>query len=193
MKTGANKSKLATKKTPKKRSTRTSPGQVGARPKFSQEKKEILLQNIREGQTIKTACALAGISTATYQRWINIAEGNEVPHVQVEREEYVKLRDEVAIAIAESQVKYVNLINTAALDPRNWKAAAYMLERHKRIWDHPEPQNSLEKAVLTLAESGGLSEEQVGAIYEVSRECMKKTLEIISRGNVGTTQVRETT
>ena len=179
-----------------KRSLRASPGQVGARPKFSLERKEILLQNIREGQTIKTACALAGISTATYQRWINIAEGNEVPHVQVDIEEYVKLRDEVEIAIAESQVKYVELINAAALEPRNWKAAAYMLERHKRIWEksHPEPQNSLEKAVLTLAESGGLSEEQVGAIYEVSRECMRKTLEIISCGNnVSITQIRETT
>lgn len=172
------------KRTKTPRSLRSIPSPGGAKSKFTPYIRKVLIDAVAEGQSLDQACALAGISKNTYYRWIAIADGNERPHLNVPIDDYIELRDGIYSAVAENQLRYIRLINQAALDPRNWKAAIYMLDRHRKLWEAPriDPQNSLEKSIVCLAQAGGLSDEQVAAIYEASQECMQKTLEIISRG-----------
>ena len=73
------------------------------------------------GNTIQTACALAGLSRKSYYRWLKEAEdapeGHPLRH----------FRDTVKEALAEAQHRMLMIIQKAAV--KDWRAAAWFLER----------------------------------------------------------------
>jgi hypothetical protein len=79
---------------------------------------EAVCAELREGLSIASACAAAGIDRATFHRWI--ARGDEGPPFSDFRNATTKAR---AVGTRSLEVT----VRTAALD--DWRAAAWMLER----------------------------------------------------------------
>lgn len=75
-------------------------------------------EQLREGLSISSACAAAGIDRSTYHRWI--ARGDEGPPFSDFRAETTRARHDGNRVLERT-------IRSAALD--DWRAAAWMLER----------------------------------------------------------------
>lgn len=85
------------------------------------ERERILLRAIRNGQTFKTASAMAGISYMTFNRWRQRGTDADAPA------EFRHFCDQLSLAQARAEDKWVKAINKAAQN--DWRAAAYLLER----------------------------------------------------------------
>ncbi|MGH2973610.1 MAG: transposase [Solirubrobacterales bacterium] len=97
-----------------------------ARPtKLTPEVAERIVNAVRAGNYYEPAARSAGISPATFHRWI--ARGKRET-----KGAYYDFYESVERASAEAQVHAVALIKKAAADGE-WRAAAYFLERR-----HPE-------------------------------------------------------
>jgi len=94
----------------------------GAPSKFSEERAERLLQAVRGGNYLQTACAFAGINYGTMRRWIHKADEPDAP------QEYRDFRDAMEKARADAEVASVAKIQKAANEGQ-WQAAAWFLER----------------------------------------------------------------
>jgi len=81
---------------------------------ISQERREELLDNLRQGMSIRAACALVGISERTYQRW------------REEDEEWVEASDH---AIRFSEPILIARMKALAEEKGDWRAHAWLLER----------------------------------------------------------------
>lgn len=112
-----------------------------ARPtKLTSEVEERLVHAISVGATFKDACPYAGISYQTFLNWRKRAqkaleqaeEGDEEPEEMTDR--FVEFFDRIKKAQGEAAVGLLTTINKAA--HRDWKAAAWMLERR-----YPESYN----------------------------------------------------
>ncbi len=88
---------------------------TGAPPKFTKKRREIILRELADGQTIGTAADMAGIDQRTIHRW------KEDP-------KKASFRRGVARARASAKKTRVGLIGLAARRGE-WKAAAWLLER----------------------------------------------------------------
>lgn len=85
------------------------------------DRQEKLLEAIRAGNYIQTACTYAGISKQTYYNWKHTAETPDAPEWAVD------LFDAIENARAQAEVRNVALIQRAATT--QWQAAAWWLER----------------------------------------------------------------
>lgn len=93
-----------------------------ARPrKLNPERQQKLVDAIRAGNYQETAAIYAGIGVSTFYRWMQEAAE---PGASTE---LVEFREAVERAKAESEIRAVTLINTAA--QQTWQAAAWYLER----------------------------------------------------------------
>ena len=82
------------------------------------------------GNTIETACNLAGISRKSYYRWLKEAE--DAPEGHILRQ----FRDTVKEARAEAAHRMLMIIQKAAM--KDWRAAAWFLERrYPEDWSRP--------------------------------------------------------
>lgn len=88
--------------------------------------KDIILDYIRKGNYIKTACLAAGVSEPTFHAWVQRAEsgnggnGNKI---------YTEFLTELKKARSENIASHVNNIQEASKKPQNWTASAWLLER----------------------------------------------------------------
>jgi len=94
----------------------------GAPSKFSQERAERLIQAVRGGNYLKTACAFAGIDYTTLRRWILKADEPDAPP------EYREFKEALEKARADAEVASLAKIQKAANEGQ-WQAAAWFLER----------------------------------------------------------------
>ena len=104
----------------------------------TKETRQELIANLREGLTIKDACALAGINRSTYYSWLENGSEEWIQEIK-EAESYAK-------AMLVQQIK---IDGTAKQD---WRAAAWLLERR---W--PEdygPKRELELNVGSTSDKG---------------------------------------
>jgi len=93
--------------------------------KYTPEIHELIVARIREGNPKSTAFRLVGLHADTCWDWLRYAreDPERYPH-------FVRLTEDIEQAIAEVQAESVAIIRQApALDPRNWTAAAWYLER----------------------------------------------------------------
>ena len=97
---------------------------------------------LRAGNYIETACQYAGISAATYYRWLT--EADQPDATDLHRD----LREAVEKARADAEVRNVQLIQQAA-QGGTWQAAAWWLER-----SHPKKWGRQQKVELS-GENGG--------------------------------------
>src|SRR5689334_925530 len=89
-------------------------GKRGRPTKYHDERCDTILHYLREGNTLKTAAACAGIHYDTLNEW---------------RKTYPEFSEAVDQAEAEAERSYVQSIKLAA--PTTWQAAAWWLERRK--------------------------------------------------------------
>ncbi len=98
--------------------------------KYTPELHELIVDAMRKGNYLVTACRLAGITRDTYYDWL--ALGRDDPE---QYPEYVKLAEDVENAKAESEAELLEVVRETALSgaPNTWQAAMTILERR-----HPE-------------------------------------------------------
>lgn len=115
----------------------------GAPSKFSEERAERLLQAVRGGNYLKTACVFAGIDYSTLRRWIHKADEPNAP------QEYRDFRDSLEKARADAEVASLAKIQKAANEGQ-WTAAAWFLERSM-----PERWAKKDKTQIEVTGDGG--------------------------------------
>jgi transposase len=93
-----------------------------ARPdRLTPEKQNQIVDLVRSGVFIETACAAVGIGTTTYYRWIQKADDPNAP------EKYREFRDAITRARATAEARNVAIVQRAA--NADWRASAWFLER----------------------------------------------------------------
>ena len=118
----------AKKKTPKKRRPT-----AGRPDKLTPETQAKIVQAVRAGAFIETAAAYAGISKVTLYDWMK--RGNKAPHG--------KFRDFLnAVTQAFSEATVADLAQISAAAAKDWRAAAYRLEKRERNLYGPHVQIS---------------------------------------------------
>tara|TARA_R100000951_G_C2573964_1_gene159705 strand:- start:25 stop:459 length:435 start_codon:yes stop_codon:yes gene_type:complete len=80
----------------------------------TREDREELLTNLREGMSIQAACALSGISRATYYMWLDKDE---------------EWAEEVEFAKRFAEPVLLSRIKSCAAERGEWRAYAWILER----------------------------------------------------------------
>ena len=101
---------------------------LGSCPKLTENMIECIAASIRSGSYIETSAALAGINKDTFYRWLKLAESDEATDL------HRKLSDAVKKAMAEAEVRDLDVIDAAA-QGGIWQAAAWRLERkHPDRW-----------------------------------------------------------
>ena len=82
--------------------------------KYSEERVEIVLESLRNGAPRKYAAEAAGVSASALADWMERVEGLRAKVEQAEG------------AFVDASIRG---IQKAAIDPRNWQAHAWLLER----------------------------------------------------------------
>lgn len=88
-----------------------------------------IVELVSAGVPIEHAVSAAGVSKATFYRWMQLAESGKAGGKVATH--YIDLRDAVEKARSEAVAHNVAIVEAAA--PKNWQAAAWWLERV-----HPE-------------------------------------------------------
>ena len=107
---------------------------TGRPTKLTDELQDALVEKLREGNYIETACALVGITDRTYYRWIERAEDelervakNPRRRIQKSEEPFIQFRQAVKKARAEAESEAVTAIRQEG--KKTWTAYAWWLER----------------------------------------------------------------
>jgi hypothetical protein len=91
---------------------------------------EQLIQLLKDGNTAKTACGLAGIDEATFYRWMERGQKEQSG-------QFCEFCKSVKKAKAEAQAYHVSVIKKASQE--SWQASAWYLERtDPDNWGHRE-------------------------------------------------------
>ena len=85
---------------------------------------KVVCATIEEGNYVKTACAAAGVTKRTYDRWLNQAHADI--SASVEKSIYVQFADNVEQALAKAEVKLIEEIKKG---DKGWQGKAWVLER----------------------------------------------------------------
>lgn len=94
---------------------------IGRPTSHTEAKAARIVEAIRQGMPYKLAASAGGVSYNTFVRWRNEGTNPNAPtHLR-------KFSEQVREAEAEATQRLFALIEAAA--PKNWKAAAWMLER----------------------------------------------------------------
>lgn len=94
---------------------------MGRPDRLTKERHERIVQLIRNGVYIQTACEANGIGTSTYYRWLENADNPDADP------KYREFREAITRARAEAEARHVLHVEQAART--DWKAAAWFLER----------------------------------------------------------------
>lgn len=82
-----------------------------------------IVEAIENALPVREACRLGGVGESTYYAWMARAEDPDAPA------EYLEFRAAIAEARAIAQERLVSTVQIASADPKNWRAAAWLLER----------------------------------------------------------------
>ncbi len=98
---------------------------AGRKSKPTKERQKAILAAIARGNSVATVCAANGISLTTYFTWLKRGRNRESP--------YLEFLNAATHAEHQAQVNLVGVINSHA--ERDWRAAAFLLERrHRKDW-----------------------------------------------------------
>lgn len=133
--------------------------------KLDEKRRERLLEALRAGNYMETACAYAGVGKSTFYNYLSQArdarskEGDLTEH----EEWLVELLDAVEKARADAEVRNVHLIQHAA-QGGTWQAAAWFLERSM-----PGKWARREKVEMSGPEGGPITLAGLAELMNVSR------------------------
>jgi len=108
---------------------------MGRPTKLTDDRQGTICEALRKGVSIEGACDLANVSARTFYKWRNrgedelqrVEEGHRSCRVRKREKPYVQFFRETTRAVAESEERLVENINSAA--PDNWRAAIELLQR----------------------------------------------------------------
>lgn len=101
---------------------------MGRPTKLTPALQDEIVEYLKAGNYIETACAVVGVGRSTYYDWIKRA--NEATR----QNKYTRFRDAVNKAQAWAEARLVAIISRQA--EKSWTAAAWLLERrHTEKWD----------------------------------------------------------
>ena len=115
---------------------------AGAPTKISAEIIDQIINSIKLGAYIETACAYAGVSKDTFYRWLKKAARSGKDSL------YSRLSDAVEKAQAESELRSLMILEKASQEGQ-WQAAAWRLERK-----FPDKWGRREKVELSGKDGG---------------------------------------
>ena len=92
-------------------------------PTLTQAVREAIVESVRAGASITTACLAAGTARSNYYHWRDLGQKGRAP--------YKSFLSELAQAQRLFETEHVKVVNNAAFDG-DWKASAWLLERHPR-------------------------------------------------------------
>lgn len=124
-----------------------------ARSKFTAERRNIILEALRRGNTRRTAAGLARVDPAQVTRWVK--QGEESPPGSKFRE----FAEEVAHAESVATGEMVEIVRRDATTERNVKSAMWWLERRASEFRSPsaytQPPQTQAPVVINLAFADG--------------------------------------
>lgn len=89
---------------------------------------EVIVERIRSSIPPESAAEATGIGASTYYRWMELGEDRfEAGKLRKARSPYREFREAVTRARAEAEA--INVAHVAGAAPKDWKAAAFLLER----------------------------------------------------------------
>ena len=89
---------------------------------------EALSGYVAKGYFANRACYLCDINAKTLYEWLNIAAEEEGDGIAESESIYIRLSNAIKKAHAQSQARLVDTMMEAAIDKKNWLAAARTLE-----------------------------------------------------------------
>lgn len=95
---------------------------------------EVIIERIRSGIPIETACLSTGVNPSTYYRWVEKGEDRWIDgHLRRATPQYRQFREAATRARAEAEsIAVAHVLGAASSD---WRAAAFYLERsHAERW-----------------------------------------------------------
>jgi transposase len=105
--------------------------------KWTRELQRQICTSLATGAYVETAAALHGVSKVTLYDWFKRGNAGEEP--------YVGFLNAIKSAEAQSEQTALGRIDQASLDPKNWTAAAWRLERK-----HPDRWGRRDKVDLSI-------------------------------------------
>ena len=125
---------------------------------------EKLLAALRLGMTRRAASGAAGFGKTTFYRMLdNDTEGT--------------LRTAIEKAEAEAEATYSTIVANAAVDPKNWTAAAWWLERR-----HPEDYAKRERVEMTGKDGGPIDHRNIASLPDHERQALADAIRAHLRG-----------
>lgn len=127
---------------------------------------------VRKGNYPCTVAKLCSIDASTYKRWMRRGRNGEEP--------FGTFRALVRSAEAESEIYLESLLAKASEEPRNWKAAEFLISRrHRKNWSAPandQPANDNRRRM----QYPKLTDSEFWDRYEAETKELAERLEILA-------------
>ncbi len=137
---------------------------LGRPTKLTAEMQSEIVELLKAGNYIETACAVAGLHKSTFYDWMKIADAS------THKNKYTNFSDAVKKAQAWSEARDVAII--ARHSEKYWQAAAWRLERkYPDRWGRQK---------LEIEHTGKI-ESDVSHINETDREVIKRALAMVAQ------------
>lgn len=128
------------------------------------------------GVPLDSACKCVSLDYATVREWLQRGRGEHPTRGKTVG--FEAFADKYNVAIGQCEARLVAKIQSAA--DKDWKAAAWLLaRRHPDRWSEPKP-TSLEDVIVSMAQSGLLSPEQLDQLIKLSESSKNAAKEILS-------------
>ena len=137
---------------------------MGRPTKLTAEMHSEIVELIKVGNYIETACAVAGLHKSTFYDWMKIADAS------THKNKYTNFSDAVKKAMAWAEARDVAII--ARHSEKYWQAAAWRLERK-----YPERWG---RQKLEVQHSGKIDAD-VSHIADTDREVIKRALGFVAQ------------
>lgn len=143
--------------------------------------KNRLLGLIKIGTPLETACRACRLDYSTVREWIS--RGKNSHSSRGVSKIYADFADDYDVAVSEAEIILINQIQKAS--SKDWKAAAWLLaRRHPDRWSESKP-TSLEDVIVSMAQSGLLSSDQLDALIKLSESSKTQAKLILSGEKIG--------
>ena len=137
---------------------------MGRPTKLTAEMQSEIVELLKAGNYIETACAVAGLHKSTFYDWMKIADAS------THKNKYTNFSDAVKKAMAWAEARDVAII--ARHSEKYWQAAAWRLERK-----YPERWG---RQKLEVQHSGKIDAD-VSHIADTDREVIKRALALVAQ------------
>ncbi|MNW47468.1 hypothetical protein D3C74_247980 [compost metagenome] len=135
----------------------------GPRPSITPEKRARLMEALRAGNHVETACRFAGMPKRTFYNVLEAARRDDADPWDLEFEADVKK------AQADAEVRNITMINKAGAE--DWRAAAWFLERaYPERWGRNKREVDLTVSLATATDPRAAMQAGLDELAEILAE-----------------------